>query len=78
MLIPLIIEFSVFMPFRVYSTREQLVRVRFFEGLQNYMEENEGNENKKILRDFNYTTDKKGRDDEIKQRFLRPCSNYVL
>ena len=61
-----------------YSTREQLVRVRFLEGLQNYMEENEGNENKKILRDFNYTTDKKDRDDEIKQRFLGSCSNYAL
>ena len=42
------------------------------------MEENEGNENKKILRDFNYTTDKKDRDDEIKQRFLGSCSNYAL
>ena len=33
-----------------YSTREQLAKGRFFEGLQNYMDnENEGNEKKKYL-----------------------------
>ena len=37
-----------------HSTREQLARGRFFEGVQNYMEnKNEGNENKIILGDFN-------------------------
>ena len=37
-----------------HSTREQLARGRFFEGLQNCMEnKNEGNENKIILGDFN-------------------------
>ena len=39
-----------------YSTREQLDRGRFFEGLQNYMEnKDKGNENKIILEDFNCT-----------------------
>ena len=42
-----------------YSTREQLVRGRFFERLQNYMEnKNEGNENKIKLGDFNCTMNK--------------------
>ena len=41
------------------STREQLARVRFFEGLQNCMEnKNKGNENKIIIGDFNFTMDK--------------------
>ena len=34
-LVPLMIEFSVFMP---HNTRKQLVSGHFFEGLQNYME----------------------------------------
>ena len=42
-----------------YSTRKQLVRGGFFEGLQNYMQnKNEGNENKIILGDLNCTMDK--------------------
>ena len=46
-----------------HSTREQLSRGRFFEGLHNYMEnKNEGNENKIILGDFNCTMDKMERD----------------
>ena len=49
-----------------YSTRERLDRGRFFEGLQNYME----NKNKIILEDFNCTMNKMVRDDENKtQRF---------
>ena len=36
-----------------YITREQLAKGRFFEGLQNYMEnKNKGNENKKLLGDL--------------------------
>ena len=36
-----------------------MARKRFFEGLQNYMEnKNDGNENKIILGDFNCTMDK--------------------
>ena len=55
------IEFSVCAP-SGYSTREQLARRRFFEGLQNYMQnKNEGNENKIILGDLNCTMDKIGR-----------------
>ena len=63
-----------------YSTREQLDRGRFFEGLQNYMEnKNKGNENKIILEDFNCTMDKMGRDGEIKtQRLYWCCSRYAL
>ena len=39
-----------------HCTREQLIKGRFFEGLQNYMENKcEGNENKIILGDFNVT-----------------------
>ena len=42
-----------------HSTREQLARGYFFEGLQNYTEnKNEGNESKIKLGDFNYTVDK--------------------
>ena len=42
-----------------HSTKEQIARGHFFEGLQNYMEnKNEGNENKIILGDFNCTMDK--------------------
>ena len=46
-----------------HNTREQLVRVRFFERLQNYMEnKSERNENKIILGDFNITMDKMDKD----------------
>ena len=61
-----------------HSTREQLARGRFFEGLQNYMEnKNEGNENKIILGDFNCSIDKMERDGRNKT--LYKCSfNYAL
>ena len=50
-----------------YSTMEQLARGRFFEGLQNYMEnKNKRNKNKVILGDFNCTMDKMSRDGENK------------
>ena len=63
-----------------YSTREQLARGRFFEGLQNYMEnKNKGSENKIMLGDFNCTMDKMDRDGENKtQRLHWCCSNYAL
>ena len=63
-----------------YSTREQLARGGFFEGLQNYMQnKNEGNENKIMLGDLNCTIDKIDRDGEKKtQRLFRCCSNYAL
>ena len=63
-----------------YNNREQLARVCFFEGLQNYMKnKNEVNENKVILGDFNCTMNKMERDGENKtQRLYRYCSNYAL
>ena len=59
-----------------HNTREQLVKGRFFERLQNYMENKcEGNENKIILGDFNITMDKMDRDGGNKtQRLYRCCS----
>ena len=59
-----------------HNTREQLVRGRFFERLQNYMEHKcERNENKIILGDFNIAMDKMDRDGGNKtQRLYRCCS----
>ena len=43
----------------VHNTREQLSRGNFSEELQNYMEnKNDGNENKIIFGDSNFTMDK--------------------
>ena len=51
----------------VNSTREQLDSGRFFEALQNYLQnENKGNENKIILEEFNCTMYKMNRDGEYK------------
>ena len=56
-----------------YSTREQLDRGHFFEGLQNYTEnKNKGNENKIILEDFNWTMVKMDRDGENKTKTYLP------
>ena len=53
------------------STREQLARGRFFEGLQNCMEnKNKGNENKIIIGDFNFIMDKMERDGGNKTQIL--------
>ena len=61
-----------------HSTREQLARGRFFEGVQNYMEnKNEGNENKIILGDFNCILDKMEMDGRNKT-FYRCRFNYAL
>ena len=61
-----------------YSNREQLARGRFFEGLQNYMEnKKEGNENRIIFGDFNCTKDKMDNENKT-QRLYRYCSNYAL
>ena len=56
-----------------HSPREQLIKGRFFKGLQNYMEnECEGNENKILLGDFHITMDIMDRDGENKtQRLYR-------
>ena len=72
-------EFSVVMLLQG-NTREQLDRGRFFKGLQNYMEnKNEGNKKKIILGDFNCTMDKLDRYGGNKtQRLYRCCSNCAL
>ena len=50
-----------------YCSREELVRRRFSEGLQNYMEnKNERNESKIIPGDFNCIMNKRDRDGENK------------
>ena len=58
-------------PFRVY-TREQLAKGRFFEVLQNYMQnKNEGNENKIMFRNLNCIKDKIDRGGEnLKKAFI--------
>ena len=57
-----------------YSNRKQLARGRFFEGLQNYMEnKTKGNENKIIYGDFNCAQNKKDEDGEIKVKILYWC-----
>ena len=61
-----------------HSNRKQLPRGRFFEGLQNHMEnKNEENENKIILGDFNCTIDKMERDKKNKN-FYKCHFNYSL
>ena len=59
-----------------HNIREQLVRGRFFESLQNCMENKcAGNENKIILGHFNITMDKMDSDGGNKtQRLYRCCS----
>ena len=69
-LLSLITEFSVCAP-SGHSTKEQLIKGRFFEGLLNYMENKcQGNENKILLGDSISTMDKMDRDGGNKtQRF---------
>ena len=80
-LLPLMIEFSVCAP-SWYNTREQLTRgaERFFEWLQNYIQnKNEEKENKTIIWDLSCTIDKIGRDSENKiKRIYRCSSNCAL
>ena len=78
-LLPLITEFCVYAS-SGYSTRKQLARGRFFEGLRNYMEnKNKGNKSKIKPRDINCIMDKMDRDGENKiQRIYRCHSNYAL
>ena len=63
-----------------YSTREQLARGCFFEGLQKNMQnKNDGTENKIMLGDLNCAIDKIDRDGENKTQRLYKCySNYAL
>ena len=73
-------ESSLFVPLQGIAAENSLLGGRFFEGLQNYMQnKNEGNENKIMLGDLNCTMDKIDRDGENKtQRLYRCCSNYAL
>ena len=63
-----------------YSTREQVARGHFFEGMQSSMEnKNEENENKIILGDFNFAMDEMDRYGGNKtQGLYRCCSNKAL
>ena len=63
-----------------HSTRKQLARGRFFEGMQTYIEmKTQENENKIILGDFNCTMEKMDRDDGNKTQKLYRCrSNFAL
>ena len=54
---------SLFVPLQAIAPNRAEQRGRFFEGLQNYMQnKNEGNENKIILGDLNCTMDKQTMD----------------
>ena len=63
-----------------HSNREQLIRGRFFEGLQTYIKnKTEGNENKIIIGDFNCTLEKIDRDEGNKtQKRYRCHSLFAL
>ena len=61
------------------STREQLARGCFHEGLQNYMKnKHKGNENKQYLETFIVLCIKLRGVVEIKHRLYRCCFNYAL
>ena len=63
-----------------HSSREQLVRVRFFEGLQNYLDSKTGgNENKIVIGDFSCTLEKMDRGEGNKTQKRYGChSNFAL
>ena len=64
-------KFSVFTPHQGIAPGNSWLGGRFFEGLQNYMENvTEGNENKLIPGDFNCTMDKMERDGGNKTQTL--------
>ena len=64
-------ESSLFVPLQGIAAENSLLGGRFFEGLQNYMQnKNEGNENKIIIGDLNCTMDKIDRDGENKAQTL--------
>ena len=68
------------MPLQGIALGNSWIWGRFFEGLQNYMKnENQGNENKTILEGFNCTMDKMDWHGESKtKRLYWRCSSYAL
>ena len=61
------------------NTRQQMARGRFFEGLQNYMNNKNGTNENKILGDFNFAIDKMDSNGGNEtQRLYRCASNYAL
>ena len=71
-------EFSVFIFLQGMAPGNSSLGGRFFEGLQNFMEnKNEGNENKIIPGDFNCTMDKMESDGRNKTLY-GCCFNYAL
>ena len=70
-------ETSLFVPLQGIAPENSW---RFFEGLQNYMQnKNGGNKNKIIVENLSCTMDKINRDGENKtQRLYRCCSSYAL
>ena len=74
-------ESSLFVPIKgIAPENSWLGGGDFYEGLQNYMQnKNEGNEKKIMLGDLNCATDKIDRNGENKtQRLYRCCSYYIL
>ena len=64
-------EKVMFVPLRGIAPKNSWLGGRFFEGLQNYMQnKNEENENKIIIEDLNRTMDKIDRDGENKTNTL--------
>ena len=64
-------ESSLFVPFQGIAPENSWLGERFFEGLQNYMQnKNEGNGSKIIIEDLNRTMDKIDRDGENKTNTL--------
>ena len=70
----------LFVPLQGIAPENSWLGERFFEGIQNYMQnKNDRNENKIILGDLNCTMDKIDRDGKNKpQRLYRCCSNHAL
>ena len=64
-------ESSLIVPLQSIASQNSWLGGRFFEGLQNYMQnKNEGNESKIMLGDLNCSMDKIDRDGENKTQML--------
>ena len=73
-------EGFLFVPLQGIVPENRWLVGRFFEGLQNYMQnKNEGSENKIMLGNVNFTMNRRDRDGENKtKRLYRCCSSYAL